>query len=127
MKKLFKKADIILIVFLCLLCAVTLLPRFFSSGKLTAVIYEGGKITHRIDLGQVHESYTIELTNPPSSTVKVEHNSIRYLTAACPDKLCVKAGLLTHRGDTAACLPQKTVIVVEGGSKDENEPDVITY
>lgn len=127
MKKLFKKADIILILFFCLLCAVTLLPRYFGNGSLTAVIYESGKITHRIDLSKVSESYTIKLANAPASTVEVEYNGIRYLTASCPDKLCVKAGLLTHRGETAACLPQKTVIVIEGGNKDEKAPDVITY
>jgi len=127
MKILFKKADIILILFFCLLCAALLIPRYSGSGNMTAVIYESGKITHRIDLSKVSESYTIKLANAPASTVEVEHNGIRYLTASCPDKLCVKAGLLTHRGDTAACLPQKTVIVIEGGSKDEKTPDVITY
>jgi len=127
MKKLFKKADIILILFFCLLCLAAFLPRFSGNSNLTAVIYEGGKITHRIYLGQVHKSYTIELPDAPASTVKVEHNGIRYLSAACPDKLCVKAGLLAHSGDTAACLPQKTVISIEGGSKNENAPDVITY
>jgi hypothetical protein len=127
MKKLFKKADIILILFICLLCLAAFLPRFTGNGNLTAVIYESGKVTHRIELDKVGESYNLELTGKPASTLKVEHNGIRYLSASCPDKLCVKAGLLTHRGDTAACLPQKTVIVIEDGSKNENTPDVITY
>ncbi len=127
MNKLFKKADIILILILCLFSAALFLPGMFGNGNLEAVIYENGSITHRIDLSKVDESYTIELAGPPASTVKVEHNAISYVSAGCPDKLCVKTGKLAHCGDTAACLPAKTVVVLESGSDNEKSPDIITY
>ena len=127
MKQLFKKADIFLILFLCLAGAALFLPGILGNGNLEALIYENGNITHRIDLSEVEKSYIITLDGPPASTVKVEQNAISYLSSECPDKLCVKAGKLTHRGDTAACLPAKTVIVIEGKSGNNTLPDVITY
>ncbi|MEI6579096.1 MAG: NusG domain II-containing protein [Eubacteriales bacterium] len=127
MKKMFKKADIILIIFLCLFSVSMLLPRFVGNDRLFAVIYKNGNEVKRIDLGEVNDSYKIEFESNPASVIKVEHNAISYLSSDCPDKLCVKAGRLTHRGDTAACLPAKTLIVVEGRKKDKNLPDVITY
>lgn len=127
MNKLFKKADIILILVFCLISAALFLSGILGNSSLEAVIYEQGSITHRIDLNNVDESYTIELSGPPASTVLVERHAISYISAGCPDKLCVKTGRLTRRGDTAACLPAKTVIVLEGGKAAENLPDVMTY
>jgi hypothetical protein len=127
MSRLFKKADFALIVFFCLVCAVMFLPRFTGKGELDAVIYKNGAEIYRIDLSEVESAYIIELDSNPAATIQVKKNAIGYIEAGCPDKLCVNAGMLTRRGQTAACLPAKTVIVLTGGAKSEKEPDVITY
>lgn len=127
MKKLFKRADFVLIFIFCLLCAAMLLPRVMSSDNLTAKIYKNGNEIYSIDLNTVASSYTIDLASDPAGVVLVEKNAIGYFEADCPDKLCVNAGMLTRRGQTAACLPAKTVVVLTGGKKSEGVPDVITY
>lgn len=127
MNKLFKKADMLLILFFCLVCAVMFLPRFTDRGSLEAVIYQNGEEVYRIDLSEVESSYTIEMDSSPPSVIRVKNGAIGYIEAGCPDKLCVNAGMLTRRGQTAVCLPAKTVITLTGGAKAEKEPDVITY
>lgn len=127
MKKLFKKADFALILVFCLLCAAMFLPRIVGSDNLTAKIYKKGVEIHSINLNTVVTGYTIDLESDPAGVVLVEKNAIGYIEADCPDKLCVNAGMLTRRGQTAVCLPAKTVIVVTGGKKSKDLPDVITY
>lgn len=127
MNKFFKKADILLILFFCLVCAVLFLPRFTGKGSLDAVIYQNGEEIYRIDLSKVESDYIVELDSKPASVVQVKRGAIGYIQSDCPDKLCVSTGMLTSRGQTAVCLPAKTVIALTGGAKDEKEPDVITY
>ena len=127
MNKLFKKADMLLILFFCVICAVLYLPGFIGRGNLDAVIYQNGEVVYRIDLSAVDSNYTIEIDSNPPSVIQVKTGAIGYVKAGCPDKLCVSAGMLTRRGQTAVCLPAKTVIALTGGVKDKNDPDVITY
>lgn len=127
MKRLFKKADLLLILFFCVVCALLFLPRFTARGSLNAVIWKNGTEIHRIDLSKVEGAYIIELDSSPPSVIQVRRGAIGYIESACPDKLCVHTGMLTRRGQTAACLPAKTVITVTGGVKDKGTPDVITY
>ena len=127
MKRFFKRADFLLIFVFCLLFAAMFLPRVLSSDDLTARIYRDGVEIYSINLTKVASSYTIDLKSTPAGLVEVEKNAIGYLDADCPDKLCVNTGMLTRRGQTAACLPAKTVIILTGGKKSEGAPDVITY
>jgi hypothetical protein len=127
MNRFFKKADILLILFFCAVCAVMFIPRFTGSGNLNAIIYKNGEEIYRIDLSKVSSGYSIDLDSNPASVVRVENGAIGYVHSDCPDKLCVNAGMLTRRGQTAACLPAKTIIVLAGGKKDSDRPDVITY
>ena len=47
-------------------------------------------------------------------TVVVEDGAAYIEDADCPDKLCEKAGRLTHAGDTAVCLPNRVTLTVTG-------------
>jgi len=127
MKRLFKKADLLLILFFCVVCALLFLPRFTARESLNAVVWKNGTEIHRIDLSKVEGAYTIKLDSSLTSVIRVKKGAIGYIESDCPDKLCVNAGMLTRRGQTAACLPAKTVITLTGGAKGEKEPDVITY
>lgn len=121
-----KKADVILFVVLLIICAVLILPSKLSSTPTTAKIYSGGQLIKSINLNEVKESYTISLDCTPKVEITVEPNCIYYSKADCPDKLCKNCGKLSHPGDTAACLPSETLIVLEG-QKDKNQPDALTY
>lgn len=118
--KLLKKADLILIIIILIICGIFLLPKTSDNKDLTAVLYKDGQVVRKIDLNKVTEPYEFEFAG---ATVRVEKNQIRYLTADCPDKVCVNTGWLSHAGDTASCLPARTVITIEGGSGE----DVMAY
>ncbi|MBO4338849.1 MAG: NusG domain II-containing protein [Clostridia bacterium] len=120
-RKLLGKADLIIIVLLFAIAVVLLLPRFFSDDKLTAVISQNGETVKTIDLSAVTESYEIKLDG---AVILVEKNAVSFKSAECPDRLCVKCGRLTHAGDTAVCVPTRTVITVSGSEKTV---DVISY
>lgn len=125
--KFLKKSDIALIIVLLIVCIATLLPKYLSkSDNLTAVVLRDGSEIERIDLSQVTEEYEIDLECEPKAIITVGPNYIFYSYAECPDKLCVNTGKLTHAGDTAACIPSKTLVVLEG-EKSSDSPDVITY
>ena len=50
--------------------------------------------------------------------------AIAFVDATCPDKICEKAGALSRVGETAACLPRKTVVTVIS-APEEREADAI--
>lgn len=121
----FRRADLLLIAAVAAVCICL----FWPSGKtegVQAVLYTGGQEIERIALSEVGEPCTLTLGVSPQATVLVERGRIRYLSADCPDALCVQSGWLSKPGDTAACLPARTVIAIEGG-RERGGVDVQTY
>ncbi len=122
MRKTVGKTDVILLIILSAVCALLFYLSFHSGkGKTTAVIYEDGKITHTVDLKNA-DNETMEING---SRILIENGSISYLESDCADKTCIKFGKLSKAGDFAACIPNKTVIVITG--EKEDSVDVITY
>lgn len=122
MNKLIKKTDIV-IIFCVILIAAVFLGFFKSSdGKRIAEISVGGKVTETINLDDVTQRTEIIPETNPRVVIVAENGEIYFESAGCPDKICVSSGRLRRRGDTAVCLPAKTVVSVTGGSAD-----AITY
>ncbi len=121
-----KKADVILIVAILFAAALFMLPQYLHNEPPVAVIYSSGEEVDRIDLASVTESYKIKLDCTPEVEITVEPGIIYYSYAECHDKLCINCGHLSRPGNTAACLPSETLIVIEGQSKTD-APDAITY
>ena len=126
MIKLFKRADFYLILFFCLLGIVSFVPRLMASGNMTATISQRGQVLYSIDLDNIHGSYTITIDGRPSADILVKKGEIGFVRATCPDKICVKTGMLTKPGQSAACLPAK-LIITTGKATGRKAPDVITY
>lgn len=111
------------------LIAVVCILLFWPSGgskEVQAVLYSGKAEAVRISLAAVKEPYTLTLGEDPQAIVQVEKGRIRYLSAGCPDALCVSSGWLSKPGDTAACLPARTVVAIEG-VRQADGVDVQTY
>lgn len=125
MKKLIRPLDIILIAVLLLGALGFRLYTKHTTTGATAVIHINGEIYQSIELEKVEESYELLLPCSPAATLYVEKGCISFKNAGCPDKLCVGTGKLTHRGDTAACLPAGVVVTIENG--EESEIDVLVY
>lgn len=95
-----------------------------TSGELTAVIKKDNKVIEQINLTQLSQQKRVEIAGDYHNFVLAEHGRIRFADADCPDRLCVDTGWLTKKGQTAVCLPNKTIIVIEGAS---DEVDGSTY
>lgn len=83
----------------------------------TASIYLEGELYRTVDLVNVKKPYTIQVGQ--ANTVLVEQGRIRVEQADCPDRLCIDMGWSSSPAKPIVCLPNKVLIVVDGGPDDE--------
>lgn len=121
-----KKADLLLAFLLLAICIPLILYKPAGNDPI-AVVTMNGKEIQRIDLCKVEKPYEIKLNCKPAVVLSVKPGAIRYSHAECHDKLCVNAGWLRNPGDTAACLPSKTIVCIEGGKNSSDKPDAFTW
>ena len=121
-KQLIKKADII-IVAVILLIAVIFIILVNNTGNITAEITVDGIPVQSIKLNEIKEAYTLDLGN--GMMISAEKNGISVISSDCYGKNCISCGRLSEAGDTAVCIPNKTVIRLTGEKK--NAPDAVTY
>ena len=122
MNKLLKKTDVIIIAAILLAAGLLIIIRSSVKGPRIAEITVNGTVIERIDLDKVTDRTEIRPGTDPETVIVAEDGGIRFESAGCPDKICVSAGKLYRPGDTAVCLPARTVITVRGGNFD-----AITY
>ena len=123
--KLFRKWDFIIIAAV-LIAAFSGIYIERSSGdtdELTAVITVDGEVYKKINLASVKERKEIKPETDPEVIIVAENGCIYFESAGCSDKICVSAGKLSKKGDTAVCLPAKTVVSITGASM----PDAVTW
>ena len=116
--KFIKKGDIIIVAVILLAAAVF---AFWSNSKtesVQAVITVDGETVKTVDLANIKEKFTFIPATDPRVVITAENGEIRFESAECEDKLCVACGNLSKHGDTAVCLPSKTVITVTGSDVD---------
>ncbi len=106
----------ILIILLTVALAGALFAGFpQNGGGLTAVIMQDGKEITRVNLTGLVKPVEIELEGAYHNHIIAENGRIRFDNSDCPDKTCVNTGWLTKTGQSAACLPNKALITIEGG------------
>ncbi len=116
--KFIKKGDIIIVAVILLAAAVF---AFWSNSKtesVQAVITVDGETVKTVDLANIKEKFTFIPATDPRVVITAENGEIRFESAECEDKLCVACGNLSKHGDTAVCLPSKTVITITGSDVD---------
>lgn len=45
---------------------------------------------------------------------EIADGGVRVKSSDCPDKICVKTGLVSHEGMSAVCMPNRVIVTVEG-------------
>ncbi len=121
-RKLITKKDAVVILILVIIAlAALLLIRLNSGNAVTATVTVNGEVVKVINLTEA-ENETITLDN--GIEILVENGKIGFLNSGCPDKICIKSGMLSHSGEAAACLPYRTVISLEGA---DGQVDTLTY
>ena len=120
--KLLRKGDIAVILIILVVAATFWLYQSRQTDKLEAVISVNGETVEVIDLSATDGKRTVELDTTPKVVIAVENGAVYFEKADCDDKLCINCGKLSKKGDTAVCLPAKTVVTVSG-----TDVDVMTY
>lgn len=95
--------------------------------KLTAYIYQEGRLLKTIDLSSVTAPYSFIIAAPAGgyNTIEVCPGTIGMTDADCPDMLCVSMGYADASLLPIVCLPHALVIQVEETS--DTEPDIVSY
>ncbi|AJD27494.1 NusG domain II-containing protein [Clostridium botulinum] len=129
-----KKGDKIVIYIVSVLLALSVISiiffKFFvKSENAVAVIKQNGKIIEKVDLSKVKEKRQLKINyndkdHKGYNIIEIDKGSIRFIDADCPDKVCIKSGVLKKPGETAACLPHKLIITIE---KNDKEVDEVSY
>ena len=85
-----------------------------TAGTKTALLYQNGQLLRRIPLTKdADNTFTIESDGGGSNTIQVAHGKIGIIDADCPDKLCVKMGMVSSAAYPISCLPHRLVIQIE--------------
>lgn len=112
------------IIFLCI--ALTALIYGRECGQV-AKIYADGELVQSVDLKNIDVSYEIPIDyDGRENTILVERGQISMKSANCPDNLCVKQGAIHNGFYPIVCLPNKIVIQIDGGIRENDAPDAIS-
>ena len=109
------KRDVLLLL---MLFAASFLPLafffFFVNPVARAVVSVDGEEVRTVALTthEGRESFTVE-TPDGWNTVTVDGHTIAVTDADCHDKICVKTGAISQKGEVIACLPHKLIIEIK--------------
>lgn len=82
-----------------------------SGNKLVEVVQDG-TVIYTFDLSTAEDqTITVKSADGTSSnTIKISDGQICISDAECPDKICVKTGILKSESIPIVCLPNKLII-----------------
>lgn len=124
-KKIFKVKELLII--LPLLAAAVIMWAVFSLAPKgeRAVIELNGEVIGSYELRSLTEPAQLELQgeNGIELSLEISAEGARFISSGCPDKTCVRTGLVSKAGEAAVCLPARVAIRIEG----ESGLDGVTY
>ena len=103
-----------------LICVAIYIVGFGSANETDVVgIYSNSKLVEKIDLSKLDSERKITISGENGNNVILaQKNSIKMISAECPDKVCVDHGELKKGGAPIICLPNKLVIRWENSSDE---------
>ncbi len=106
-----KKADIILLIAIVVVCAVILgvLNANSSSGNSVRIMVDG-ELVEELEIKK-EQQYRVS-TAMGENIVVIEGEEVYVLEADCPDKVCVRHKPIKKVGETIICLPHKLVVEI---------------
>ena len=114
-----RKADIILIISLLVICAAAylILQIFVKKPGTYVVIKVDGIVKHELD---INKDTTLEISGYQGGINRVViKNGQAYVSHAdCPDDLCVHTGKISMTGETIVCLPHRVVVEITGAKQE---------
>ena len=123
-EKLFRKNDLILLIAVLLVAAISALC-FFGSREDgdVAVVLVNGEEYGRYSLGSDLE-LPIDTAESGRNLLVIKDGSAQVIDANCPDRICVSHREISSVGETIVCLPHKLVVRIEAENKGDT-PDIV--
>lgn len=111
--KLIKKGDIIIIAVLIALSVAGMFLNYGDEGDTVTVMHDGQVIY----TGSLSTDREIKVYGDYENIIVIENGEARFESSDCPNKDCVHSGSISKSSQTAACLPNKTIIKISGESE----------
>ncbi len=116
-----KKADVILILVVGVICAALFFWRFSFRD-------EGASVRIEVN-GEEYGTYSLDKDQKieiNDSNVLMIENGAAYMTEAnCPDKLCINQGKISSDGEMIVCLPNRVFVQIEGSEDGSGIVDAV--
>lgn len=118
---LFKKSDLIILAVLLLAALAFFIPSAIQKNEaLTAVITADGEILTEIALdGNTNEEIEIN-----GAVIVADGKSVYFKESSCPDKTCIRTGILEKSGASSACIPNRVSVYIKG---EKSDIDIMAY
>lgn len=110
MKHFFRFGDFLIILLVIFAAIFTFYQTRPQKEAQTVTISVDGQVYRQFILPQEN---TLVLEN--GVVIQFEGMRVRILSSDCPDHTCVKNGWLTKAGQSSICLPNRTVLQLDGG------------
>lgn len=115
---------VLAVILLAAGCALAVWGRGGGTEALTAVVSVDGAEADRIPLdGRAGER--VYSGNGYTLTVEFGPEGVRVREADCPIQDCVHTGTITRSGQSIVCLPGRIIVQLEGGTADNEAPDIV--
>lgn len=125
-----KKLDYVIIIFLTLVSLISSGIILYTSSRANyeqeyVEISVKGELYKKISFNENTEE-TIDInTNIGVNTIKISKGEVQFIKANCPDKVCIKDGVIKKPGQSLVCLPNRIVVEIKG--IEESETDDTAY
>ncbi len=114
-----KKGDLLLIALL--IAAAAAIWGVFAAQQTDSVygeIWQDGERIHLIKLSENYEKTITVQGKNYTDTIEISDGKMRFISADCPDKVCVHTGWISKSGQLAVCIPNRVMIRITGGQSD---------
>jgi hypothetical protein len=118
-----KKGDILLlgIVLLSIISYIGVKMIYKDTSDKAIVIAVEGKEYDRFYMKDINEKRLvhIDLDSGKFIDITLDQNGVYVSDVVCPDRICVKTGIIDKVGQSIVCLPNKVQIYIEGSQKTD--------
>ncbi len=102
--------------------ALLILPNLSAHPATSALLKEDGVVIREWTSTMLTAGGQETLTAAGYSyTIAWENGRIRFLTANCPDQVCVQTGWISRDGAIAACVPGHLILKASGNGSQTTE------
>ncbi len=115
-RKLIKVKDFIILLIIITVCGLFILISHNQKKGSYAVISVNGKKAERLSLSKDIENFTVKGADNISFTIK--NGEIYVSESDCPDKICLKTGHISRKGQSIICVPKRVSVTIESSGND---------